>query len=342
MNSLIEKCHRLQHDSNLDEFSRPILNRIDAWEKESIERIRNAAKSARADLQRWIDEIKRELEVPCQKLAEEMHKSRKVQDYTEIDFKRWSQQLKEFHRELERQPMMEYFDDNERKSSHQSGTIRLIKFTKQADGNQSIETTNDQSSLSGTHPDSGHEGDTFEREKFGEVVGAITLSDGDLIATYAGPWIGNASVCGINLYSSGMHHLHFRIVEKFYDSPFFGIVTASQGVTERVFECPSINGWKNFDFRVINGLHERDGRDRILRSGDDVTLTLDCERRQLFFRHRRTDRLLHLPIDLRACPLPWKLIVILRRRADCVRLLGGNVSFMTMDLMAKLHDQMET
>ena len=325
----------------MEEYSRPILTRIDAWEKESIERIRNAAKTARGDLQQWIDEIKRELEGPCQKLAEEMQKSRQVQDYTEIELKRWTQQLKEFHRELERQPMMEYFDDEERKNSQSSGIIRLIKFTQQPDGNQSME-TNDLSILSDTQVGSLLESDMIEREKFGEVLGTITVSDGDLLATYAGPWNGNASVCGINLYSSGIHHLHFRIVEKFYDSPFFGIITASQAMTERIFECPSINGWKNFDFRVINGLHERDGRDRIVHSGDDVTLTLDCERRQLFFRHRRTDRLLHLPIDLRSCPFPWKSIVILRRRDDCVRLLGGTVSYMTMDLLAKLHNQVET
>ena len=125
---------------------------------------------------------------------------------------------------------------------------------------------------------------------------------------YAGAWLGNSSIYGVNLYSSGTHHIRFRIMEKFYDSPFFGVITASQQNTTRVLETSSANGWWNFDFPIINGEKEnRTGRDKVIRRLDDLTLTMDCERKQIFLKHHRTKRLLHLPIELRACPFPWKI-----------------------------------
>ncbi|CAF4716097.1 unnamed protein product, partial [Rotaria magnacalcarata] len=66
-------------------------------------------------------------------------------------------------------------------------------------------------------------------------------------------------------------------MDKFYNAPFLGISTAAQLMTEHMIACPSTNGWSNFDFPVVNGKEEFVGKDRILRPGDAVTLTLDCD-----------------------------------------------------------------
>jgi hypothetical protein len=178
------------------------------------------------------------------------------------------------------------------------------------------------------------------RERFDNVAGGAKIVEDGLVTTYSGAWLGDSSICGINLYSSGTHHIRFRVVEKFYDSPFFGIINASQKNTTRVLESTSTNGWWNFDLPIVNGDKEHDvGRDKIIQPLDELTLTLDCERKQIFLKHHRTKRLLHLPIDLRACPFPWKMLVVLHRCSDSVRIVGGTLSLTRENLTSRLSER---
>ena len=75
---------------------------------------------------------------------------------------------------------------------------------------------------------------------------------------------------------------------------------------------------------------------------DDITLTIDCERRQIFLKHHRTKRLLHLPIELRACPFPWKMLVVLHRRHDSIRIVGGTLSLTRENLSSRLSEKRPT
>ncbi|CAF1123926.1 unnamed protein product [Didymodactylos carnosus] len=335
MDNINSKYDRLQQDLSPENVAQPLLSSIDAWERESIEKIHASADAARVDLQQWIVRTKNELKVPFQKMTDELQSSQKLQNYTETDLKRWIQQLEEFRKKLEKLPMIDFIDDDDVELIH------LIKITENREQNESRSTART-FALSEQSIQTFEEPSILRREKFSEVFGAATVSEDGLVATYLGPWIGDSSICGINLYSSGTHHIHFRIVEKFYRPPFFGIISASQTMVERLLESPSTNGWSSFDFPVINGKDERVGRDKIIQSHDEVTLTLDCDRQQLFFKHHRTKRLLHLPIDLRECPFPWKMLVVLRRRGDCLRLRGGTLSLSTIDIMAKFNAKRKT
>ncbi|CAF1047750.1 unnamed protein product [Rotaria magnacalcarata] len=335
MSTLVTKCNRLHDESKSEKFAQQTLASIDRWEKESIERIRSTAQTARAELRPWIERIKHELEVPFQTMMDELQSRRKLQDYTEVDLKRWGAQLKEFNEKLKQRPVIEYIDSDDAQAVHLIRIIDRISLISPLD-------TNSMNSRSERSLNASQESSTFDQEAFGEFYGAITLSEHNHIAAYSGPWIGDASVCGKNSYSSGVHHLRFRIMDKFYNAPFLGISTAAQLMTEHMIACPSTNGWSNFDFPVVNGKEEFVGKDRILRPGDAVTLTLDCDRRQLLLRHLRTNRLSHLPIDVRICPFPWKLLIVFRRRDDSIRLLGGSVGLTTTDLDGKLPDPLKT
>ncbi|CAF3058592.1 unnamed protein product [Rotaria sp. Silwood2] len=335
MNSLVTKCDRLRDDSKSEKFAQQLLSNIDRWEKESIEKIRLAAQTARTDLRPWIERTKNELEIPFQKMMDELQTRRKLQDYTEIDLKRWSSQLAEFNEKLKQRPVIEYLDYDDTQAIH------LIRIIDRSSFNSSC-STNFTYSFSERSLNNSEESPTLERETFGEIFGAINLSENDHVATYSGPWIGDASVCGTNTYSTGVHHIRFRITEKFYNAPFFGISAASQPMIEHMSASPSTNGWSNFDFPVVSGIEERVGKDRIIRAGDTVALTLDCDRRQIFLRHIQTNRLSQLPIDIRICPFPWKLLIILRRRGDCVRLLGGSVGLTTAEVVSILPDHLKS
>lgn len=135
MNTMLNKCDRLLKDANVDNLSRPIFSRIIEWEKESIERIRQTSKKIREDLEKWFVESRNQLETPLKKLNEEMQLSRKSQDFTEIEFRRWADQLRDFHKMLEDHPYVENLEDN----IDDKNSLHFLKFGEKRRENPPIE-----------------------------------------------------------------------------------------------------------------------------------------------------------------------------------------------------------
>jgi hypothetical protein len=54
---------------------------------------------------------------------------------------------------------------------------------------------------------------------------------------------------------------------------------------------------------------------------DEVLLTLNCDNQQILLEHQQTDTIDQLPIDLRICPIPWRVVVALFSRNDSVRII---------------------
>lgn len=338
VDKLAEEHELLQRDMNREHEAQLLSSIIDTWEQDSLAKVSQTADTARADLQHWLDRNNAEVKIPFEKITSEVRACQKAEDYTELDLKRWIQQLEEYRAKVEKPPVIDTPDDD-----NAADRIHLIKLRESRDDFQQSSfftgsaLTFDRSMLSFA------ESSLLVRERFGDVCGIAKILDDGLVVTYGGTWLGNSSVCGVNHYSSGTHHIRFRILEKFYDSPFFGIVTAAQPNTEHVLESSSANGWWNFDFGVVNGEKEpRVGRDKVTRAMDELTLTIDCERKQIFLKHHRTDRLLHLPVDTRACPFPWKLLVVLLRRWDSIRIVGGTLSLTRENLSSRLSHKRKT
>ena len=329
--NLAEDHERLRRDLNRDNEEQLLFSIIDTWEQESIAKISRTAETARADLRQWIDRNNIELKIPLERITNEIRSCQEADDYTETDLKRWIHQLEDFRNKMEKLPIIDMLDEKI------TGIIPLIKLKERRDELRPSSPISQSTLTFEASMISFQEPHLLVRERFDDIIGLATISDDGLVATYAGPWLGDASICGVNLYSTGTQHIRFRILEKFYDSPFFGIITGSQNNTEHVLDSISTNGWWNFDFPIINGERShRVGRDKIIRSFDDITLTLDCDRKQIFLKHHRTKRLLHLPIDMRACPFPWKMLVVLHRRDDSVRIIGGTLSLTRENLTSRL------
>jgi hypothetical protein len=338
--NLAEEHELLRREINRENEAELLLATVDIWEKQSITKISLAAETARTDLRQWIDRNNLEVKIPFERITNELRACQQADDYTETDLKRWIQQLEEYRNKMEKLPMIDMMDDDD------SANIHLIKLIEPREQIQSTPNTMNQSTPNGMNQStptldrtivSFQEPNLLVRERFEDINGGATLIDDGLAVTYTGAWLGDSNACGINLYSSGTHHIRFRILEKFYDSPFFGIITATQKNTEHILECVSTNGWNNFDFPIINGEKDgRTGRDKLIRPMDELTLTLDCERKQIFLKHHRSKRLLHLPIDIRGCPFPWKMLVVLHRRGDSVRIVGGTLSLTRENLSSRL------
>ena len=331
---LIEDYDGLKNDLDQDQDAESLLNVINSWEHQSIAKICLAAENIRIELNEWLQRNHQSKQT-FEQILNELQTCQKSDDFNETDLQRWSRQLEDFRRRVEFLPNIQPTDDNE--------TIHLVKFQDNLEQERYSHIDTRTPSVSPSIYSLHDASNNLVRERFADVYGQASILEDGLLANYSDHWLGESNICGVNLYSSGTHHIRFRLVEKFYDTPFFGIITASQKNTENILESTSANGWLNLDCSIVNGKKEsRTGRDKIIRSLDELTLTLDCDRRQIFLKHHRSKRLLHIPIDLRSCPFPWKMLIVLYRRGDSVRIIGGSISVHRNHLTSRNRETTQT
>jgi hypothetical protein len=289
----------------------PLLVRIDQWEQESIAKIQVAAETARADLRQLLNRDKDQLQLNVSKMAEELQSCRESDDYTEIDINKWMEQLKEIRGMLDDPSIVniEYADNTQ-------SAIRLLKVS-------SRQTTH--LSHQATHVYENTDGDSQKvvspfRETFGEYCGKTTLSEDGLTATCL-DILCDCSCSGIGRYSSGTHHIRIRIEKTKRSDVFFGIVTTSEKMTGHTWLSPSAHGWWDLQCNIVCGKEQGKDANRMFRTGDEVTLILDCNNRQVQLKHHRIDTTVHMPVDIRQCPFPWKIVAVLFSENDCVTIV---------------------
>jgi hypothetical protein len=164
-------------------------------------------------------------------------------------------------------------------------------------------------------------------EKFEQMDTRNALSENGLLVTCLNTGIrSDSTVHGIRCYSSDMHYVRFRIEQKNSRFLFFGIMTKDQAISGKGFAAPSANGWFDFDYYMKDGLSQGSPFTVTIKTGDEVTLVLDCDHRQIHFKHHRTQRSVKMSIDLQKYPFPWQILVTLNSKGDCVRILDNNDS----------------
>ncbi|CAF0933658.1 unnamed protein product [Adineta steineri] len=303
----------IQRDLTHEQDTHFLITRINQWEQESITKIQIAAQSARTNLQQLLNRPKNNLQTSVSKITEELQSSRELDDYTELDIKRWTDQLQEFRKILDAPISVNIDYEKDSRSA-----VRLIKINDQ----QSLDSLYQTSQVPEYNDWISHSSDTFLSERFDDIFGKVILSEGGLVATCAGGHADRSCVCGTSRYSVGVHYIHFRIEQTstHYHS-FFGIINSSEKMTFDIWNSSSFNGWWDLDYSVISGKSNRRLSPETIRMGDDVTLMLDCINRRIQLEHHRTNRTVTMSIDIQLCPFPWKIIVLLLGKDDCVRIL---------------------
>ena len=77
-----------------------LMQQIDHWEKESIDKIRKAAEEARQILRRHTNKHFQQVEVTLNNLTDQLRQSRGENDFVETDLHRWNKQLTQLTNEL--------------------------------------------------------------------------------------------------------------------------------------------------------------------------------------------------------------------------------------------------
>ncbi|CAF2673812.1 unnamed protein product [Rotaria sp. Silwood2] len=322
MNNISQEHGLFRRDLSKESPKHPYLNRIDSWERESISKIQAAAEIARTDLRQLLDRTKNDLKTSVEKLTNEINSCQQSDDFTENDLKRWSEQLKELRKNLDTPSTIFLVNDDDMKSS-----IHLIRICdKQLKQQQQIQRPCTPVIRTLEHRMHNIKDSTcIINEKFGDIDGKATLSEDNLLVTCCLVSILTQPIIyGINRYSTGKHQIRFRI-EKMGDLRlFFGIIRSLENISrsgQAQNNNNSLYGWWDLNEAIINGKVQTTKYRNIVSTGDELTLILDCDNKQVQLQHHRTKRLAQLLIDLNKCPFPWKIVIRLQSAGDCVRIL---------------------
>jgi gas vesicle protein len=304
----------LRRDLTNEQGIHPLLARINQWEQESIIKIQIAAKSARTDLQQLLSKTKNNLKTSVSKMTEELQSSRESDDYTELDIKKWTNQLQGFRKMLDSPTSVKIDYENDLRSA-----IRLIKVNDQ----QSSGFSYPEAELSQLANLNTYSLETTVDERFADTFGKMKLSQSGLVAMCLNDDQSRCYTSGVGQYSSGVHHIRFGIeqLDDVRHYVFLGIVNSLEKMSNDVLNSTSRHGWWDLDDSVVSGKLQRDHFNKIIRTGDKVTLTLDCDSQRIQLEHHRTKRIVNMPINLRLCQFPWKIVVILIGKNACVKIL---------------------
>ncbi|CAF2880063.1 unnamed protein product [Rotaria sp. Silwood2] len=295
-----------------ENLAHSLLMRIDEWEQKSITKIQVAAAAARVDLQHFIDQTTNELKVSLDKITNEIQSCRELDDFTEDDLFKWTQELKELRKLLETKMGMQIVENE-----NASNSIHMIKVhEKQSSCASSI--SNEKSAENNI---ACQDIVTFTHEQFSTFLGKIVLTKDGLLATCSGTYWDGSSVYGTRLYTSGTHAIHFRIESKGANNLFFGIKSETYAIPVQTLTASNAYGWWELDQAIESVSGYRIHNDRIIRTGDEVTMIVDCDNRQIRFEHHRVNMMVQLLIELEKCPFPWKILVTLRSIGDSIRIL---------------------
>jgi len=324
MNNISQDHELFRRDMTKEIPKHPFLTRIDTWERESIGKIQATAEAARADLRQLLDRTKNDLKNSVEKMTYELHSCQQSDDFTENDLKRWAEQLKELRKKLDTPSTIFIGNDDDTKSS-----IRLIRvYDKQHHQQQQQrpfssmirppeQRIHNIKDIKGTV--------SVINEKFGEIDGKATLSEDNLLVTCClASILTQPIIYGVNRYSTGKHQIRFRI-EKMGDLRlFFGIIRSLENISrsgQAQNNNNSLYGWWDLNEAIVNGKVQTSKYRNIVTTGDELTLIIDCNNKQIQLQHHRTKRLAQLLIDLDKCPFPWKIVIRLQSAGDCIRIL---------------------
>jgi len=322
MNNISRDHELFQCDMPKEIPKHPFLTRIDTWERESISKIQATAETARTDLRQLLDRTKNDIQISVEKMTNELHSCQQSDDFTENDLKRWTEQLKELRKKLDSPSIISIINDDDTKSS-----IRLIRVYDKQQQHQQHQQRSSSSMTRAPEQRIHNVKDSLSTtsEKFVEIDGKATLSDDNLLVTCClASILTQPIIYGRNRYSIGKHQIRFRI-EKMGDLRlFFGIIRSLENISrsgQAQNNNNSLYGWWDLNEAIVNGKVQTTKYRNIVVTGDEITLILDCDNKQVQLQHHRTKRLAQLLIDLDKCPFPWKIAIRLQSVGDCVRIL---------------------
>lgn len=111
---LIQEHNRLYEDllNKTNVLQHPFSMRIDQWEIEAIKKIKQAAKAAKSNLDKHLNEIRKPIEKDLNELGQKWQTTRDAEDFSEIELDAWSIELTSLRKRLEAPSTIKIQDEN--------------------------------------------------------------------------------------------------------------------------------------------------------------------------------------------------------------------------------------
>ena len=295
-----------------DQVTHPLLARIDVWEQESIQKIQQSAQQARNDLRQHLNRNQNDVKERCKRITDELQSTRESGDYTELDFKSWTDQLTKLRNMSEKPLILDLVEDEKALAA-----IRLIQ----------IQERSEILLLSAAAQPWRPRALRPPTPLFTQFVGNAAFSIDRRLARHTGEPDRSTMVCVTQPYLSGTSQVDFRIEKKTNRYLFFGIIHSREEMSRTVFQSPSLHGWMSPSMRVVNSrkIPSKNNGVYFLENGI-ISLILNCNTSQLALAQNRTNISDRLVIDICTCPLPWRIVVAFFSPNDGVRLLSPSWS----------------
>lgn len=276
---------------------------IDQWEKESITKIQITADTGRKDLQHVIEKSKERFSKTYNDIAINLHLSHDTNNYSENELNRSIEQLKQLQLQIIA-PISVKFIENE---------WSIIDLNATQDNNTIKDTSN-----------------SIIQDKFSKVIGSTILDEGGSIAKHTSEDWNYEYILGEQLYFHGRHTILFKIEQS--GAPyniFFGCIS-SQGIQNRIcIKSSHTAGWFGYNQVYQHGAHNNNPNlhgysSTEFATNDILSLTFDCDKKQIELYHEDTNKNHILPINLNKAPFPWQFLMVLTDKDDCVKILSTN------------------
>jgi hypothetical protein len=285
----------LEHDQlkqNLAEYREksnrhPLMQEIDQWEMQSIDKIRKAADEARNALSNAVDGYRIKITEDLKHLTQELTTARSEDNFIEIDLKEWMERLEKWTKDLSTPSSISI-------QQEKSNTPFIQKIVVSSKNNKFFERSTGKMKI--------------------DENGQIILAE----------FRGHSTARCHGEYSSGQHQFRFKIEQM---SPqnwiYFGIVSKNIPLQECSSKTPTAFGWatNSYVFRGGSGQSQYNGYKSDMAQNDTIEVFVDCDRQKIRLTNERTNNKHELEVNVTECPFPWQLHIGLVYQNDRVRYL---------------------
>ncbi|CAF0805078.1 unnamed protein product [Rotaria sordida] len=273
MNEISNNCDLLKdsvqgHKGEQHQIS--IMEQIEQWEQQSIDKIRRLADDVRQQISTIIRDRTDNFKEKLGELQQQLEIARQDGGFYENDLTEWTRRFDELQRIVAQQQTIKIEED--------IGSTSFISRIS----------VNDISSISFRKnvPLKNHDQNDIEK-KYDDYT--------DNHNQYS--------------YSKGSHSIRFKIHEYEPNSSIiFGIVSKQKSINSSTCENPTFYGWTENNLVYFGGDSQPNyhGYKSDFQLGDIYELIIDCKRKKIQLRKERTDISYDLEVDTTKCPFPWQ------------------------------------
>ncbi|CAF0903740.1 unnamed protein product [Adineta ricciae] len=275
LESVLNKMNTFQETSEekIRAQKSTLLNEITDWEMKSIEKIRNAAKDARQQVEERITLDKGKYLTEFQEMKEEIRHRQSNDDFDERNLKKWRHTLDKLKTDISR---IDIIVD----AKHQNFPLVNSIFINLQD-------------------------------RFDQKCGDVHIEDDGHLACHNFNLFGSSGeIRGKNRYTSGTYRLYLHIQHlDMHPWWFFGIISESTPMQPNSHNSSSSYGWAGHNEVYMHGHCQKDVNGYVsdYAQGDTIELILKCDQRMIRMNNFRSKKSYTIEVDTKHCPFPWMI-----------------------------------